>query len=156
MKILILATILCALLICACPELKNSALPSNVNAASPVVNQQMNARQETPTPAIPSETPLPIINFTPKEPMVWAGYASADESVKEIDRKFSIDNILIDDNPKYAKYGMMTEVDIFNCAGYLMSGQAQKHGDYGWEFELMPETVASDALEKMKLCDNFF
>ena len=140
------------LFVSACPKLTNSASESSnnptVSKTSPTLNLQNQSLPQS------SETPIPKLEFTPTEPMVWVGSISARESTQEIDKTFYLSNGTIDDSPKYSKIGMTTDVDIFNCAGYLMSGKAQKRGDFGWKFEMMPGTVAADAIEKMKQCDS--
>lgn len=142
----------------ACPDAKNSAAELNNNSASAdgqsVIARQSNSMIITLAPT-PTTTPLPKLEFIPKEPMVWVSQISANDSTGEIDDKFSLSNGEIDHSKKYSQIGLITEVDIFNCAGYLMSGRAQKDGNFGWEFELMPETVAPDIIQKMKQCDNF-
>ena len=140
------------LFVSACPGLRNSAASPDASSVLPI-NQQTNARQDNSNSATSSKTPIPKFEFTPKESMVWIGYVRA-ETLEDIEKTFALDNGTIDDSPKYSKIGMTTNVDIFNCAGYLMSGKAHKRGDFGWKFELMSETVAADAIEKMKRCDS--
>ena len=46
-------------------------------------------------------------------------------------------------------------VDVLNCAGYLASAKAiyDAKSTY-WKLEIIPETVATDAVEKIKACDS--
>ena len=43
-------------------------------------------------------------------------------------------------------------VDVLNCAGYLATGTLTKNDDNGWNFEIAPNSLAKDAVAKMKQC----
>lgn len=45
------------------------------------------------------------------------------------------------------------EADIVNCAGYLASAKILKKTETVWQAILISETVAKDAEEKIRLCD---
>ncbi len=49
--------------------------------------------------------------------------------------------------------GSKINVDILNCAGYIASAKATYNAKLTyWKLEIISETVASDAVEKVKLC----
>ena len=151
--VLSVSMIISLLFVSACPQLtKSSAEPKNKPDSAE--NQNTTLRQNN-SDLVTTTTPIPKLTFTPKDTMVWVGSISANDAKREIDNAFNLQNGDIDDSKKYDRIGMITDVDIINCAGYLMSGRAQKRGIYGWEFEVSPESVASDAIEKMKQCDSF-
>lgn len=88
-----------------------------------------------------------------KQPLVWIGTVSAEnmEAAKANGNVWS--NAKLDDDEKYNKIGTAVEVDIMNCAGFLISGKLKKEDDYGWVLETMPGTAAEDAVNKIKQCD---
>lgn len=53
------------------------------------------------------------------------------------------------------KVGTTLEVDIMNCAGFLARAKAvrQDEGYSAWKLELIPESVAQDAANRIKQCD---
>lgn len=59
------------------------------------------------------------------------------------------------DGVKFAKVetGTSINVDVLNCSGYLFTAVATLNEHQAWEVKIMPETVASDAVEKIKICD---
>ena len=97
----------------------------------------------------PSKTPVKQIKFAPDKKIAWYGSITADQLKASNDDSPWIGD---DENPEYNQIGMVVDVDILNCAGYLVSGKMYKEGNYGWRFEPMPKTVAADATTKIERC----
>lgn len=49
--------------------------------------------------------------------------------------------------------GEEVEVDVMNCAGFIVKGKAvQESEDGGWKLKPIPQTLAADASEKIRQC----
>jgi len=57
---------------------------------------------------------------------------------------------------KFAKVetGASVAVDVLNCSGYIATATASLNEHQAWEVKIIPETIATDAVEKIKACDS--
>ncbi|MGI8787730.1 MAG: hypothetical protein ACR2HG_08230 [Pyrinomonadaceae bacterium] len=93
-----------------------------------------------------------------KNPMIWAGDISVED-----EKVISRDNVIwsndeLDKVLDKSEIGTKIEVDIMNCAGYLGSGNISYLSKIEdtvpeWKVSIIPETIAKDAIEKVKQCD---
>jgi hypothetical protein len=113
-------------------------------------NIEIPPKNVTPTP-----TPFyKIVKVESKSPLVWIG-GFDEESLRVPKANGSIWNngdYNEITHPEYIKIGTAIEVDIMNCAGYLISGKLNNVDALGWRLETLPETAAKDAAEKLKQC----
>lgn len=56
---------------------------------------------------------------------------------------------------KFAKVetGTSVSVDVLNCSGYIATATATLNEHQAWEIKMIPETIASDAVKKIEVCD---
>lgn len=124
----------------------NLSLKENLNVSVPIGNTSIPQNQDKT---------FKLLKIESKQPFAWIGTVSIEnmEIPKANGNIWS--NRKLDDDEKYNQIGTAIEVDIMNCAGYLISGKLNKEGDYGWELETMPETAAKDAVDKIKQCNPY-
>lgn len=101
--------------------------------------------------------------------LFFSGYAQDNMNFSEIvlmgsvsysRNKINSDSVLWDqgEKSKQEKFDApenetTTNVDVLNCAGYLASAKATYDAKLTyWRLQIIPETVASDAVEKVKQC----
>lgn len=111
-------------------------------------NTELQAKDVTPTPD------YKVVKVESKLPLVWVG-GFEEESLRVPKANGNIwNNGDYNENnyPEYIKIGTAIEVDIMNCAGYLISGKLNNVDLLGWQLETTPETAAKDAAEKLKQC----
>jgi hypothetical protein len=92
-----------------------------------------------------------------KSQLVWFGEVSSDD-INSQDKKVQIKNYVMLTNSPLDKIGIEIEVDVLNCGGYLFSATASKYKVEGfneedWKLNVHSETIATDAIEKIKLCN---
>lgn len=131
-----------------------------------VAGQHLNVEAEDKS-SLPANTTLPAKKVIPtptpdfkvskvesKLPLVWIG-GFEEESLrvpKANGNVWNNGNYNEDNHPEYTRIGTSIEVDIMNCAGYLISGRLNNVDLLGWRLETIPETAARDAAKKLKQC----
>lgn len=144
--------IFCSLILSSCYGLENSAAKINNNLAESE-NHNSNGNLNNTDKNKTTEKPPKVLQVSSKNTLVWVGQISPRE-IKDADGNNSTwNNAELDNDPPYNKTGTTIEVDIMNCAGYLISGQLYKEEDHGLSLRTIPETAAADAIEKIKQCD---
>ncbi len=123
----------------------NLPLKENINAAVPVINANGLQTQDKT---------FKTIKIDSAQPLAWIGTIEAENLEKPKANGNIWSNAKIDDDKKYNQTGTSIEVDIMNCAGFLISGKLNKEDDFGWVLETMPQTAAKDAPDKIKQCDS--
>lgn len=146
--------LICLLTFAACSyDHRTSADTANV------ISLQETRNTPAPTPptnfADKSEQTFTTVKVTSKEPLVWIGSFSADD-LKTPEANDSIWNngdYNEITHPEYIKIGTAIEVDVMNCAGYLISGKLNYVDALGWRLETLPGTAAADAIDRIQRCE---
>ena len=109
-----------------------------------------------------SEADTPQLKFhqiNSKQPLVWTAAISFNNGTVESDGFFSEGDAVEAEFPGGAKLGTVIEVDVMNCGGFLATGKityidedGEKGFPAGWKLKIVPETLAADAQEKIKMC----
>lgn len=93
----------------------------------------------------------------PKTQLIWVGEVS-DDDLKTNNDKIQIENYGMLTKSPLDKMGVEIRVDVLNCGGYLFSATASKYKievvqEERWKLGIISETIAPDAIEKIKQCN---
>lgn len=151
-KTLLFLLLLSANFTAACQEFRNSkakADPSKttMNANQTGLNQNANSAAEDKQ------------KNKEKYPRVWLGQIKAEKGklilLENVVWTFDEEFVNEKNESLYLKSENASEfeADIMNCAGFLVTVKITRQDEREeWKLSLLPETVAADALEKMKRC----
>ncbi len=160
--------IICVLLTLSCqPDTSDSVNNLQITPSSPSVAETNrifdNFANSSVSPGnIKSnrKNPLPetkLKKIQPKSQLIWFGQIS-DSELKMLDQPIQIKDYEMMIKSPLDKMGIEIQVDVLNCGGYLFSAKASKYKvenfDFEkWKIEVIPNTIAPDAVEKIKQCN---
>lgn len=93
-----------------------------------------------------------------KQPLIWTGYIRFDEVAIESPGSFTGGDAVDEEFSGEIALETTVEVDVMNCAGFLATAELtytrkpSERSDPGWNLRIVPERVASDMQEKIKIC----
>lgn len=161
MKKILLVLMLSSIIFTGCDYFTNSTVKANnKTSVSNKVSNESNSNtltSETNSDERSTDEKINLTDVPPKTELVWLGDVSS-EDLKLTDEKLKADYFEMITKSSLDKVGAAFEVDVLNCGGYLFSGTAVKYRDEDWKIErwrieILPETIALDANEKIKQCD---
>lgn len=98
-----------------------------------------NSRQAHNNTAEHLEKAFKLLKIRAKQPLVWTGVISV-ENLKTVKADSNIwNNAKLNDDKNYNQTGTAIEVDIMNCAGYVVSGKLNKVGDTAGSWKQFPK-----------------
>lgn len=151
MKINIIAVLLVNLLLISACDLDSRTNAKSTDNALSNENQNASAVMPVVNASQPSRNSN-TVKIESAQTLVWIGGISADELKTSKENSSVWNNDLIGARQENDQVAEVVEVDLMNCAGFLITGKLTDNYDGGWKLETIPETAAPDAADKIKRC----
>ena len=129
---------------------KHPQTPGNETENSRKINDNTNVNKSVQLPRTQTKYPLVFVGAINIENEKANAFENQVWSLGEDENRYA------DGEPTFeTNKDEVIEVDIMNCAGYLGAGKATYDSGNGlnWKIKFIPETIAADAVEKVKQCN---